>query len=136
MYELFDHTADLGIRVHAASLAELLCDAACGLFEVIAGDLAQVRPTRQERLRVDGTDPTWLLFDLVSELHAAFELRRFLGRSCEVVIDAAGLDASVQGEPYDPRRHLLAHEIKAVTQHGLWVRQAPEGWEAEFIVDI
>ncbi len=136
MYELFDHTADLGIRVRAASLSELFGDAACGLFEVIAGDLAQVRPTRQERLRVEGTDPTWLLFDLVSELHAAFELRRFLGRSCDVSLDAAGLDASVQGEPYDPERHVLAHEIKAVTQHGLSVRQSPAGWEAEFIVDI
>lgn len=136
MHELFDHTADLGIRVRAASLSELLCDAACGLFEVIAGDLSQVRPTRQERLRVEGTDPTWLLFDLVSELHAAFELRRFLGRSCDVSLDALGLDASVHGEPYDPKRHVLAHEIKAVTQHGLSVRQSPAGWEAEFIVDI
>ena len=136
MYELFEHTADLGIRVRAASLAELLSDAARGLFEVIAGDLEQVRPSRQERLRVAGTDPAWLLFDLVSELHAAFELRRFLGRSCDVVVDATGLDARVSGEPYDPGRHVLAHEIKAVTQHSLVVQRTPHGWEAEFIVDV
>lgn len=136
MYELFEHTADLGVRVRAASLEAVLCDAARGLFAVIAGDLGQVRPVRQERLRVQGTDPTWLLFDFMTELHAAFELRRFLGCGCDVTLDAAGLEACVRGETYDPARHSLAHEIKAVTQHALAVERTSSGWEATFIVDI
>lgn len=136
MYQICEHTADLGIRVHAASLEALLADAGLGLFAVIAGDLGQVRPRAEERFAVAGTDPAWLLFDWLRELHAAFELRRMLFSGFDVAVDEAGLQAIVRGERYDPARHSLAHEIKAVTQHELDVRRTPAGWEAFFIVDV
>lgn len=138
MHEIFEHTADLGLRVTAPTLESLLSDAALGLFEIIAGDLAQIRPraASAERFHVAGTDPTWLLFDWIGELHAAFELRRMLFCRFEVAVDAAGLHAVAHGEPYDPARHTLAHEIKAITQHELNVVETAGGWEATLIVDI
>lgn len=136
MYEVFEHTADLGLRVTAGSFEQLCADAACGLFAVIAGDLGQIRPAVEERFEVPGTDPAWLLHDFVSELHAAFELRRMLFRSFQVSTDAAGLHAIARGEPYDPAAHTLAHEVKAVTQHELDVRHDATGWHATLIVDI
>lgn len=138
MHEIFEHTADLGLRVTAPTLESLLADAACGLFEIIAGDLAQIgiRPECTERFRVAGTDPVWLLFDWMGELHAAFELRRMLFREFAVAVDADGLRATARGEPYDPQRHSLAHEIKAITQHELTVVETALGWEATVIVDI
>ena len=138
MHEIFEHTADLGLRATAPTLERLMADAACGLFEIIAGDLGQIRPRHDhaERFIVAGTDPTWLLFDWISELHAAFELRRMLFCGFDVSIDAAGLHATAQGEPYDPARHSLAHEIKAITQHELSVVETADGWEATLIFDI
>jgi len=136
MHEVFEHTADLGLRIEADSLPALLAEAAEGLFEIIAGDLAQIRPAVEERFSVPGTDPTWLLFDWVSELHAAFELRRMLYRSFQVSLDATGLTATVRGESYDPAVHTLAHEIKAITQHELDVRRDAHGWHATLLVDI
>lgn len=136
MYEVFEHTADLGIRVRAATLDALLADAGRGLFAVIAGDLTQIE-TREERpFALPGTDPTWLLHDWTSELLAVFAIERLLFREFTVMVDDTGLRATARGETYDPSRHVLAHEIKAVTQHLLDVRQSPAGWEAEFIVDI
>jgi len=136
VYEVFEHTADLGIRVRAATLDALLADAARGLFAVIAGDLTQIE-TREERpFALPGTDPTWLLHDWTSELLAVFAIERLLFREFTVMVDDTGLRATARGETYDPSRHVLAHEIKAVTQHLLDVRQGPAGWEAEFIVDI
>ena len=138
MHEIFEHTADLGLRVSSPTLESLLADAACGLFEIIAGDLSQIRirPDRAERFRVAGTDPVWLLFDWMGELHAAFELRRMLFCRFDVALDAAGLQATAHGEPYDPGRHSLAHEIKAITQHELSVTETANGWEATLVVDI
>ena len=138
MHEIFEHTADLGLRATAPTLERLMADAARGLFEIIAGDLGQIRPRHDhaERFIVAGTDPTWLLFDWISELHAAFELRRMLFCGFDVSIDAAGLHATAQGEPYDPARHSLAHEIKAITQHELSVVETADGWEATLIFDI
>ncbi|MCE9630475.1 MAG: archease [Planctomycetia bacterium] len=136
MYDIFEHTADLGIRFSATTLEQAMADAGRGLFAVIAGDLGQIRPVAEEAFVVAGTDPTWLLFDWVSELHAAFELRRMLFATFTVECDATGLRATARGERYDPARHTLAHEIKAITQHELDLRRTAEGWEGRFIVDI
>lgn len=136
MFEVFEHTADLGVRVEADSLPELFADAAQGLFSVIVGDLAQVRPDVVERFTVSGSDLTWLLFDFLGELHAAFELRRMLFREFTVRITDDGLEAAARGERYDPARHALAHEVKAITQHELAVDRSADGFGATYIVDI
>jgi SHS2 domain-containing protein len=136
MYEVFEHTADLGLRIHAATLADLCADAARGLGAVITGDLAQIRPLAEERFDIAGTDPVWLLYDLLSEVHAAFELRRMLFCDFQVSHDATGLQVVGRGEPYDSAVHTLAHEVKAITQHELDVRHDAAGWQATVIVDI
>jgi SHS2 domain-containing protein len=136
MHELCEHTADLGIRVRAGSLGELMADAARGFVEVLAGDPRQIASQVEDSFHVPGSDPAWLLFDWIGELHAAFELRRMLYREFKVEVDAAGLHATARGERFDPQRHDLAHEIKAVTQHELAVRRTPDGWEGFLILDI
>jgi SHS2 domain-containing protein len=136
MHEICDHTADVGIRVRAATLEELMADAARGFSEVVAGHVEQIRPLVEESFRVAGTDPAWLLGDWIAELHAAFELRRMLFRDFTVTVDEAGLQATARGELFDPSRHELAHEVKAVTQHELDVHRTAGGWEGFFILDI
>lgn len=136
MYEIHDHTADIGIRVTAATLAEVLADAARALTAVVAGDAAQIRPLDTDAFAVGGTDPAWLLRDWVAEVLAAFDVRRMLYCDFEVEVDDVGLRARARGERYDPARHVLAHEVKAVTQHELDVRPTPSGWEGFFILDI
>ena len=39
-------------------------------------------------------------------------------------------------EPIDPARHMLSHEVKAITYHELKVEPTDDGWLAEVIVDI
>jgi SHS2 domain-containing protein len=136
MHELFEHTADLGLRVEAASLAALLAEAATGLFEIIAGDLSQIRPRITRSFSIPGDDPAYLLLDWLGELHAAFEIEHLLFGEFDVAVHERGLTATARGEPYDPARHTLAHEIKAITQHELDVRRSPSGWIATLIVDI
>ena len=136
MYEIFDHTADLGLRVRAASFEQLCEEAACGLTEVIAGTPPRIRPAVSETVTVAGNEPVWLLVDLLAELLAAFDLRRILFADCRVVRTSDGLRADCRGEPFDPARHQLAHEVKAITQHELDVHQTAAGWEATLILDI
>ena len=136
MHEVFEHTADLGLRVEAASLSALLAEAAEGFFEIIAGDLAQIRPQVSRSFAIAGVDPTYLLLDWLGELHAAFEIERLLFREFDVAVHDRGLTATARGERYDPAVHTLAHEIKAITQHELDVREVAGGWQATLIVDI
>jgi SHS2 domain-containing protein len=85
---------------------------------------------------VDGTEADYLLFDWLNELLYAFESDRMLFARFEVRPDETGLNADAWGEPADPARHELEHEVKAITYHRLRVERTPDGWLAELIVDI
>jgi SHS2 domain-containing protein len=136
VYEFFEHTADLGLRIRAADLNTLMAEAAAALFAAIVEDPAAIEPRQRAELRIDGTEPEYLLFDWLRELLFRFDTEHLVLGRFEVKVDATGLSAVVWGEPFDARRHALAHEVKAITYHGLRVEQQSDGWLAEVIVDI
>ncbi len=136
MYETFEHTADLGLRVRAADLDTLFAEAAQALFSAIVEDLATVRPERAVEVRLAGDDRALLLFDWLKELLYHFDAQHLLLGRFEVQVRDDGLTATAYGEPLDRARHVLDHEVKAITYHGLRVEPVEGGWEAEVIVDI
>jgi SHS2 domain-containing protein len=136
VYETFDHTADLGLRIRASSLEGLFTEAAEALFSVIVADLTTVRPTIERPVVLDLDKREYLLFDWLNGLLFLFDTEHLLFGKFEVVIDDRGLRARAWGEPLDRDRHLLEHEVKAITYHELRVEQEADGWLAEFIVDI
>jgi SHS2 domain-containing protein len=136
MFEVFDHTADLGLRIHAAEVNSLFAEAGRALLSVVVSDPDSVEAREELTLHVAGTDIEYLFVDWLDELLFLFESKRFLASEFETVVDETGLSATVHGETYDPVRHALAHEVKAVTYHGLTVEQTPDGWQAEVILDI
>jgi SHS2 domain-containing protein len=136
MYETFDHTADLGLRIRAADLDTLFAEAAQALFAALVENPDAVAPRQRFEITIAGSDREYLLFDWLKELLYRFEVEHLLLSRFEVHVGANGLQASVWGEPFDPQRHELAHEVKAITYHGLRVEQTPDGWLAEVIVDI
>jgi len=135
-YETFEHTADLGLRVWADDLNTLFADAARGLFSIIATDLDSIRPSQSVSIAVEGNVSELLLFDWLNELLYIYEVRRLLLCRFEVEVGTSGLVATAWGEPIDPARHALDHEVKAITYHGLKLEQQGGRWLAEVIVDI
>jgi len=136
MYEYFEHTADLGLRVAAPDLPTLFADAARGLFAAIIANLAEVRLVQERQVTVDHGPTDYLLFDWLSELLFIFETEHLVLAEFTVHLSEKGLSATARGEPLDAARHVLAHEVKAITYHGLKVEQTAAGWHAEVIVDI
>src|SRR5262245_58123014 len=136
MYETFEHTADLGLRVRAANLDTLFAEAARALFSVIVEDLDSVRPAERLDVRLPPDDREFLLFDWLRQLLAHFDARHTLFSRFEVHIGEDGLTGTAWGEPLDRSRHVLDHEVKALTYHGLRVEPSDGGWLAEIIVDI
>jgi SHS2 domain-containing protein len=137
MHEVFAHTADIGLRIKAATLEELFCEASTGLFGLIVANLADVRTTQEVRFDLtdsDGRD--YLLFDWLNELLFTFDSQRLVLAKFSVQFSPTGLQGTAWGEPLDATRHQLEHEVKAITYHGLKVVPDGDGWLAEVIVDI
>lgn len=135
-YELFEHTADLGIRVRAATPAELVAPATAGLYATMGELVAQAQGTPRE-FEFRGGEPAVLLRDYLAELlYLVEEHGCIVTRVTNVDFAADRLHVTAEIAPLDARRSVLAREVKAVTYHDLAVRSIPGGVEVEFIVDI
>jgi len=136
MYEYFEHTADLGLRVRAPDLNTLFAEAGAALFAAVVDGLESVRQVQRIEVEIAGTDLEYLLFDWLRELLYRFDAGHLLFSRFDVTVGESALKASAWGEAIDPARHVLSHEVKAITYHGLRVEREGDGWIAEVIVDI
>jgi SHS2 domain-containing protein len=137
--EEFDHTADVGLRVTGADLDDLFRTAAEGLFDYIVVNRGDVRVVDRAVIELNAESPADLLVDWLNELIFRAETRHTLYSSYDVRVsdDGRSLRAEVGGEPIDRDRHVLDHEVKAVTRHAFDLRRGEDGaWVAEFILDI
>ena len=136
MYELFEHTADLGLRVRAPDLNTLFAEAGLALFTAILEDPGTVVASQPLEVRLADDDREYLLFDWLKTLLYHFDAEHLVFARFDVEVREDGLTATAWGEPLDRGRHELGHEVKAITYHGLRVEQTADGWLAEVIVDI
>jgi SHS2 domain-containing protein len=135
-YRVFDHTADLGVEVTAASPEELYAGAAMALFDQMV-DPSTVRAGTSREIAVQGEDAADLLVNFLRDLLDAYNGDGFLVKACLVrEIDACGIRASLSGERFDPARHRIEQEIKAVTYHQASVERTEEGWKARVVFDV
>ena len=137
-WQTFDHTADLGLRIHAPDLTDLFRTAGEGLFDIILANRAQVNPVDRVEVSLSADSVETLLIDWLNELIFLSETgHRFFNRF-DVTVDPDGhrLSAVVYGEPIDPARHVIDHEVKAATRHGVSVLHEQGAWSAELILDI
>ena len=81
MYELFEHTADLGLRIQATTLEELLVEAARGLLAMLVANPGEVRPGNAA-----GDAPSAAAGDLVTR-----QERRVLGLPVTTALVLAGV---------------------------------------------
>ena len=136
-YRVFDHTADLGVEITAASREELYAAAAYALFDLTA-DLSTVRAGIAREIAVSGEDEADLLVNFLREALYAWSGDGFLSKTC-LVREATPrrLRAVLRGERFDPDRHRLKQEIKAVTYHQASVRETEAGsWTARVVFDV
>jgi SHS2 domain-containing protein len=134
--EFLDHTADAGILVQAADLKELFARAAWGMFSLVT-DLDTIRLVERSRIRIEASDRPALMVNWLSELNYRHVTEhRLFGKFVIVEICEKRLSAEVHGERFDPSRHKVFTEIKAVTFHDLRLERDDQGWKAQIIFDL
>jgi SHS2 domain-containing protein len=136
VYEFFEHTADLGLRIRCGDLGGLFGQAAHALSSVIVANLDAVQPLREVTYQIQGDRYDELLHDWLAEVLYTFHVDRLLLAQFDVQVQDTGLTATARGEPIDPGRHQIHTEVKAITYHGLRVERNGNGWLAEVIIDI
>ena len=135
-FETIDHTADFGIRVTAPDLPGLFKEAGIAMMASMV-DLQRIDADQRQTVDVTGADWPDLMVNWLRELLYLVNGDEFLFREIEIqAITEFSLTAEVTGTAFDPGRHRIETEIKAVTYHDIEVTQIADGWSAQVIFDI
>ena len=135
-YEVFEHTADVGIHAFGHALPELFIHAAQGMESLVVAP-EQIRESVSREIAVEGHDIVSLLVAWLNELVFLFDTEYLLFRTFEIdAFTETSLHGRASGEPYDAQRHELSSAVKAVTWHEAAVERTEDGYKARVIFDI
>ena len=131
---MLEHTADVGLRVHAATLEEVFDQATRGLLDIL-GAWREGAGT-EEAIEAEARDVAALLVDWLDEV-------LFLHDSRDAVVTAVRVDMvqleRARGSIYLAPRGDVPLEgtgVKAATYHKLRVEETSDGWTAQVYLDV
>lgn len=138
-FEEMDHTADVGIRAHGATIEELFETCAYGMYSVMLDRYDQSREGERS-FELENESLEGLLVKWLSELLFYFETECVVFSDFVVRIYGSNrgkrLSASASFCHYDERRNGYAALIKAVTYHNLEIRREKGIYSVEVIFDV
>ncbi|MFC1826281.1 archease [Thermodesulfobacteriota bacterium] len=135
-YKLIDHTADFGIHVFGSDSKELFANAAYAMFDMLT-EIGLLKGTDSIDLLVNGDDWSDLMVNWLRELLYFWNGKELLVQKVRIMsLSDTELSANIDFDPFDPDRHEIKIEVKAVTYHQIQVTGGPEGWEARIIFDV
>ena len=139
-FEYLEHTADVYIAAHGATMEEAFGNSALAMFEVMT-DTQKINPAHREAVEVEAEDEYALLYSWLEALLVKFEVNGMLYSKFDVhaikeTKDGFKLKATVYGEKYDPQKHPQKVGVKAVTYHQMEFIKEAEKVTLMFILDI
>ena len=126
-----EHTADWELHVWAPDLTSLLKTAAQGMY-VLSGTKLAVEPRHTREFEIAYLDRESLLVDFLSEL-------LFFGEDESLAFDLYQLNFNVNSlevQAYGAPMQKQSKEIKAVTYHGMRIRETERGLEVNIVFDV
>jgi SHS2 domain-containing protein len=135
-WELYPHSADIGIRGVGPTREEAFAQAATALTAVIT-EPQKVEPTEAVDIVCREQDNELLFMSWLGALLYEMATRNMLFSRFEVEPVEGGLRARAWGEQVDIEKHEPAVEVKAATYMDLKVEKDHDGnWLAQCIVDV
>jgi SHS2 domain-containing protein len=135
-FEIIDHTGDIGIIVYGGDLRELFFNAGRAFFSLLT-NLNRIRSTLERSIVLQSENLEELMVAWLGELLYLFDAKALLFRKFQLEeINRCSLKATAQGEFFQPERHVIKREIKAVTYHQVKVEKKSGKWQGRIIFDI
>jgi len=134
-FEVFDHTADVGIIARGRTREELFANAARGMFSIVT-DLSKLSGTIRVPVKIEADGPEELLVSWLRELLYLYSTRylAFVDFEFNNLSDTQ-IDCITGSCPLESEKSVLG-EIKAVTYHQLEIKRENDLWTARVIFDI
>lgn len=140
-YELFEHTADVGLRIFGQDTKELFINAAQGMYSIIAKALISKQKTQRPRqifkINASAQNLEELLVCWLSELLSLTDIHNIIFNDYRIQrLTNTSIIAEVGAEDFSKDNFQTQTEIKAVTYHGLKIEKHKGFWQAEIVFDV
>lgn len=134
-FRLIEHTADIGLEIHAPDRETVFATAGKGLFSIIT-DLEAIEPEETVEFEIDYVSDEDALIDFLNELIYLNDAKKMLFKEFDIEIRDSKLKVRAHGERIDPNRHTINEQVKSATYHELEFRSEGEGYTAKVIFDV
>jgi SHS2 domain-containing protein len=126
----------LGIEASGSTVGEAFERAALGLVAVIA-EPETIEPVDERTVELDAQDAENLLVRWLSEILYLYDGEDYLVKEAKIdSISPTKLRARLLGEKYQPKKHTLKLDVKAVTYHQLLIETKNGGTTVRVFLDI
>lgn len=135
-YEVFEHTADIGIRVKGKNLKELFKNAGLAIFRISSRkQFTKNKSHTCINIKLKSDNLENLFVDWLNELFSLSAAKGLIFHNIKINgLQDNAIEAVVTGS--DIKNYKVNTEIKAATYHELKVERSPAGWLAEVILDV
>jgi SHS2 domain-containing protein len=135
-YRYLPHTADIMVAIDAPSFEALFHDGVRLTRQLLVGT-SPVESGERHPVRLEMPGSEELLLAFFRDLLYRYETSGFVPAGLVITqLTTDCLEGQLLGEPFDATRHAPEPEVKAVTRHGLVVRETDRGWYAEVVFDV
>ncbi|HNS15578.1 MAG TPA: archease [Syntrophorhabdaceae bacterium] len=132
-YRIIDHEADTGFEAYGRTMEELFQNGVSALFSLIT-DAEAVRPLVEKRIEAGGNGELFVNF--LNDILYLWDTTRFIPNAVSVRIKGQNAEGLLKGEFFDPARHAIRQEVKAVTYHKFRIVEEQGALKATVIVDV
>jgi SHS2 domain-containing protein len=136
MFQLLEHTSDIGILALGATREEALIAASQGLVSILA-DPGPFRPLEERYFKASGRDESAQIIDWLNEILFFFDTDGIV--FVDFLIDSwtdTEIAGRARGERFDIDRHEFRTGVKAATYHQFESHPTTGGWEIRVFVDV
>ena len=136
MREIFEHTADAGIRAESPTLSEAFNEVSLAFTEIVTGGSLPNKKTNF-KIEIEATTLDSLIVNYISHLIYLFDTENFLVSSADINVktESCTILGTLEGDFYDESKHGYGVEIKAVSYHMLKISEGPPS-EIVVILDL
>jgi SHS2 domain-containing protein len=134
-FEIFDHTADVGILAYGADIKEAFVNSARALFSLIT-ELDNITEVLYRDIELTAPDIESLLVEWLNELIYLFDTENILFKKFDITsLSHTQLKVRNYGEQVDTSKHELKTGVKAATYHMLKVDRG-DRYQVQVLFDL
>jgi len=133
-YKILSHTADIKIQVFGKTKKELFLNAILGMNVILKPEILSNRLGAIKKIGIKSVDINALLVDFLNEVLYLSQVNKEVYEDIRFVKFTS---KELKGELIGKKIKFFGEDIKAVTHHGLMIKQGKKRlWQATVLFDI